>query len=149
MEEGEIGNRDKRGGFLSSHSFEMQDGTDKWTSPLGNLSTERRDTLFFSVKRERYIYIYIPRCTVKRGCNHSGEFLSNSWAFLSWGLFESLSFLSLLLFFKAGFSIYGRIFRRFTNDTLLYLFIYFFISEIVEDGKFMEREWRKVRGETS
>lgn len=56
MEEGEIGNRDKRGGFLSSHSFEMQDGTDKWTSPLGNLSTERRDTLFFSVKREREIY---------------------------------------------------------------------------------------------
>lgn len=83
---------------------------------------------FFSRLKEREKYIYIPRCTVKRGCNHSGEFLSNSWWFFYHGGCSNHFLLSLFLFFKAGFPIYNRrIFRRFnfTNDTLLYLFFYF------------------------
>lgn len=61
-----------------------------------------------------------------------------------------------ITFFSLSFSSLKRVFLFITGEYFAGLilqmtrcFIYFFISEIVEDGKFMEREWRKVRGETS
>lgn len=123
MEEGEIGNRDKRGGFLSSHSFEMQDGTDKWTSPLGNLSTERRDTLFFSVKRERYIYIFLD-ARLKGGVTTLANFYRIPGLFYHGGCSNhflfSLSFSSL----KRVFLFIGE---YFADLQMIRCFIYLFI----------------------
>lgn len=105
---------------------------------------------FFSrlKEREKYIYIFLD-ARLKGGVTTLANFYRIPGGFF-------IMVVVRITFFSLSSSSLKRVFLFITGEyfaglilQMIRCFIYFFISEIVEDGKFMEREWRKVRGETS
>lgn len=145
MEEGEIGNRDKREASylrtLSKCRTRLINGRRHF--PLGNLSTERRESLFFSVKREREIYIYIfLDARLKGGVTTLANFYRIPGGFF-------IMVVVRITFFSLSFSSLKRVFLFITGEyfaglilQMIRCFIYLFLFLFRKLSK-MESLWKE------